>query len=312
MRHTLLRFALVGTAITAGLVSVSAARAPVSILFIGNSFTFGQGSAVHFWRNGTVTDLNNEGVGGVPALFKALATEAGLDYDVSLETHPGVGLDWHLANKRDALTAKPYDVVVMHGYSTLDANKPGDPATLIATTKQMAALLAGKNPKVEIHTEATWSRADQTYPQGRPWFGKPIEQMAMDVRAGYDQAAKTSSSIKSVIPVGETWNRAMKAGIADANPYDGIEAGKVNLWADDNYHASAHGYYLSALVIFADVTGRDPRSLGTGECAAFVMGFAAAQVRSLQQVAFDQLTSVKGVGLTSPVPARAPAGGRCK
>ena len=41
-----------------------------SILFVGNSFTFGSGSAVHYYRNHTVTDLNNEGVGGVPALFK--------------------------------------------------------------------------------------------------------------------------------------------------------------------------------------------------------------------------------------------------
>jgi hypothetical protein len=311
MKPRLLRLSLAAAAAVVMLVPAEA-RAPIGLLFIGNSFTFGQGSAVHFWRNGTVTDLNNEGVGGVPALFKAFATEAGLDYDVSLETHPGVGLDWHLANKRDVLSAKPYDVVVMHGYSTLDANKPGDPATLIATTKEMVALLAGRNPKVEIHTEATWSRADQTYPQGRPWFGKPIETMAIDVRAGYDKAATASPSIKSVIPVGEAWNRAMTSGVADPNPYDGIEAGKLNLWTDDNYHASSHGYYLAALVIFADVTGRDPRSLGTGECAAFELGFPATQVRALEQVAFDQLTSVKGVALASPTPAARPAAGRCK
>lgn len=311
MRQTIRRLGLGLTAVFCALIPAQAS-APVSILFIGNSFTFGQGSAVHFWRNATVTDLNNEGVGGVPALFKAFVTEAGLDYDVSLETHPGVGLDWHLANKRDVIGARPYDVVVMHGYSTLDESKPGDPAVLIATTRDMAALLVGRNPKVEIHTEATWSRADQTYPQGRPWFGKPIETMAIDVRAGYDQAARTSPAIKSVIPVGEAWNRAMKSGLADANPYDGIEAGKLNLWADDNYHASSHGYYLAALVIFGDVTGRDPRSLGTGECAAYELGFSAAQVRALEGVAFDQLTSVAGVTLSSPPRAQPSATGRCK
>jgi hypothetical protein len=311
MRHPLARLALAATAVLFALAP-AAALAPVRILFIGNSFTFGQGSAVHFWHSNTVTDLNGEGIGGVPALFKAFVTEAGLDYDVSLETHPGVGLDWHLTNKRDAISAKPYDIVVMHGYSTLDANKPGDPATLVATTKEMAGMLVSRNPKVEIHTIATWSRADQTYPQGRPWFGKPIETMAIDVRAGYDKASATSPSIKSVIPVGEAWNRAMKSGLADPNPYDGIEAGKLNLWADDNYHASSHGYFLSALVIFGDVTGRDPRSLGASECAAYELGFSSAQVRSLEQVAFDQLTSVKGVVLTSPPAAARTAGGRCK
>ena len=33
----------------------------------------------------------------------------------------------------------------------------------------------------------------------------------------------------------------MQTGVADPNPYDGIEAGKVNLWTHDHYHASTHG-----------------------------------------------------------------------
>src|SRR5262249_21624476 len=162
--------------------------------------------------------LNDEGVGGVPALFKALTVEAGLDYDVSLETHPGIGLDWHLANKIAVLTKQPYDVVVMHGYSTLDAAKPGDPSTLVDAATRMAEALPAVSPSVEIHLASTWSRADQTYPQGRPWFGKPIERMAIDVRAGYDKAAAAAKAA-SVIPVGEAWNRAIASGVADANPY---------------------------------------------------------------------------------------------
>ena len=62
------------------------------MLFIGNSFTFGSGSPVRFYRADTVTDLNNEGIGGVPALFKSFTQQAGLDYDVSLETRGGSGL----------------------------------------------------------------------------------------------------------------------------------------------------------------------------------------------------------------------------
>ena len=71
------------------------------MLFIGNSFTFGDGSPVSFYRDEPVTDLNDEGIGGVPALFKSFATQAGLDYDVSLETRGGSGLEFHLANKRE-------------------------------------------------------------------------------------------------------------------------------------------------------------------------------------------------------------------
>ena len=298
-------------AASAALVAATA-PAPMSILFIGNSFTFGQGSTVRTWRPDTVTDLNKEGIGGVPALFKAFTDEAGLDFDVSLETHPGVGLDWHLANKRDVLSARAYDLVVMHGYSTLDAKKAGDPATLIATTKEMAGVLVEKNPKVAIYETSTWSRADQTYPQGRPWFGKPIEQMALDVRAGYDQAAKTSTSIKGVIPLGEAWNRAFATGLADSNPYDGIDAGKLNLWATDNYHASTHGYYLEALMVFGEVAHRDPRSLGATECAAFELGVSEPQARALQQLAFDQLSAEKGVAFEKATTAAPKSAGRCK
>src|SRR5690349_21786317 len=78
------------------------AQSSGSILFIGNSFTYGEGSPARFYRADTVTDLNKEGIGGVPALFKSFTQQAGLTYDVFLETRPGVGLDYHLANKLEA------------------------------------------------------------------------------------------------------------------------------------------------------------------------------------------------------------------
>ena len=282
------------------------AQSAKSVLFIGNSFTFAAGSPVHFYRSGTVTDLNDEGIGGVPALFKSFSQQAGLSYDVFLETRGGSGLDFHLQNKLPLIGKQGWDVVVMHGFSTLDSEKPRDPAKLIATSKQMADFLRTKNPKVELYLMATWSRADQTYPPKGAWAGQPIEAMARDVRAAYDKAA-AGAAVKAVIPVGEAWTRAMQAGIADPNPYDGIEAGKLDLWTYDHYHASAHGYYLEALVIFGNITGRDPRSLGDAECSAFELGFARADVKALQQVAFDQLASTGAVTAASPSASAKPA-----
>ena len=283
--------------------------APTAVLFIGNSFTFGLGSPVQKWRPESVTDLNHEGIGGVPALFKSFTKQGGLDYDVSLETHPGIGLDYHLQNRREVLASRPWDVVVMHGQSTLDFDKPGDPAKLIATTREMAEFLAGRNPKVEIHLTATWSRADQTYVSGGRWYGQPIAAMAHDVRAAYDQAAKTSPAIKSVIPVGDAWIRAIDTGVADPNPYDGITPGQIDLWTKDHYHASTEGYYLEALMVFGDLTGRDPRSLGDGECSAFELGMTVAEAKALQQVAFDQLAATRKL---SPAPRKAaPPPARC-
>ena len=270
-------------------LGVMHAQSATRVLFVGNSFTYGAGSPVRFYRAETVTDLNNEGIGGVPALVRSFTAQAGLDYAVSLETRGGSGLEFHLENKLEVIGKRPWDVVVMQGQSTLDFDKPGDPAKLITTSRQMAEFLRGRNPKVEMYLMATWSRADQTYPANGAWFGKPIEAMARDVRVAYDKAAAGAPAIKSVIPVGEAWTRAMQTGVADPNPYDGIEAGKVNLWTYDHYHASTYGYYLEALVIFGSLTGRDPRSLGENECSAYELGLSRSNVKALQQIAFDQL-----------------------
>ena len=271
-------------------LSGMAAAAGTSVLFIGNSFLYGYGSAVRFYRADTVTDLNNEGIGGVPALFKSFTQQAGLAYDVSLETRGGSGLDFHITEKLGVIGRRGWDQVVMHGYSTLDAQKPRDPAKLIATARQMADFLRRRSPDVALYLVATWSRPDQIYPETGAWAGKPIEQMGRDVRAAYDKAAAAANA-KAVIPVGEAFNHAMQTGAADPNPYDGIDAGKIDLWAYDHYHASTHGYYLEALVIFGVVTDLDPRSLGDNECSAYELGLSGAEVKSLQQIAFEQLGS---------------------
>lgn len=286
------------------LLAVASASAAPRILFIGNSFTFAAGSPVMHYRAHTVTDLNKEGIGGVPALFKSFADQLGLDYDVYLETHPGAGIDWHLQHRRVALLQHPWDIVVAHGFSTLDPARPGNPSLLAASARELGALVRSRNPAVELRLMATFPRADQVYQPGGAWTGKSLAAMARDVRAGYEQAAKTARA-HSVVPVGEAWTRAIEAGLADANPYDGIDAGKVNLWTYDHYHGSAHGYYLNALVLFGSITGRDPRSLGKVECSANELGFSEEQAAALQQVAYDQLRAA-GVAMTT-APAAGPS-----
>jgi hypothetical protein len=297
----------------ASLMTAGVAAAAPSILFIGNSFTFAPGTPLRFWRAGTVTDLNGEGIGGVPALFKSFVQQAGLDHEVYLETRGGSGLDWHLQHRLALIESRPWDRVVMHGYSTLDAADPGNPALLVRSARQMAEALRRRNPAVAIHLMATWSRADQTYPAGTPWHGKPIGAMANDVRAGYDRAAAGVPGIAGVIPVGQAWNRAIAAGVADGNPYDGIAAGQLDLWGWDHYHASTHGHYLQALVIFGMLTGRDPRTLGDAECSAFELGLSPGQARALQQVAFDELAQAKAVTAmpSAARPQPAPEPQRC-
>ena len=263
-----------------------------TILFVGNSFTFAAYSPVWHYRPASVTDLNKEGIGGVPALFKLFTTEAGLSYDVSLETSPGKDLQWHIDNRTPVLD-RAWDHVVLQSYSTLDAKAPGDPTNLVRTAAILAKMFHDRNAKVDIRLDSTWSRADLTYQPAGHWYGKPITAMAMDMRAGYDKAAAGSPYIRGVMPVGQAFSRAIETGFATPNPYKGEGPGQVDLWAYDNYHASAFGYYLEALVEFGAITGKDPLSLGSGETAAKELGFSAAQATALQQIAHDQLAAEK-------------------
>jgi hypothetical protein len=288
-----------GSALVAALIlaagAVGHAADGGTILFVGNSFTYGWGSAVRYYRNNTVTDLNNEGIGGVPALFKVFAVQAGLNFDVSLETRGGTGLDFHLQNKKAEISSRPWDIVVAHGFSTLDQDNPRSPSKLISTSKEFADLVRSKNPKVDLYLTATWSRPDQVFQPKGAWAGTSIDVMARDIRAAYDKAAQGAGA--KVVPVGDAFNRAITVGFADPNPYDGTDAGKISLWTYDSYHGSTYGYYLEALLVFGRVTGRDPRSLGDRECSGMELGLSPAQVSRLQQIAFDELAAI------APIPA---------
>ena len=273
----------------ASTVATPAAR-PRSILFIGNSFTQGAHSAVKRYRNNTVVDLNGDGYGGVPALFKLFAAESGLNYAVALETDGGKTLGFHW-NQRRQLVSRQWDVVVLQELSTLDRDRPGDPTDYRTYAPQFAAMFVRNNPRVDIYLMATWSRADLVYQPGSPWSGKPITAMAQDLRRAADGVRALSPAFRGVLPVGEAWNRAIASGIADPDPYNGVAFGQVDLWTYDHYHASIFGYYLEALIVFGRVTGLDPTRLGANERAADDLGIDPRVAVQLQQVAKAQLAT---------------------
>lgn len=266
----------------------AAAQEPRTILFIGNSFTQGANSAAQRYRADSVDDLNDDGVGGVPAIFARLAEQAGQAWDVSHELRGGSTLGFHLRERREKIDA-PWDVVVMQQYSTLDPESPGDVTDTATDAPELARIFTSANPDAEVYLMATWSRADQAYRAEGHWYGRPLETMALDLRRAMDTVDAASPEIDGVIPVGEAWNRAIEEGIADPDPYDGRTFGQIDLWSYDQYHASAEGSYLEALVVFGYVTGVDPRSLGASERAAHELGIQPRVAQALQQVAAAQL-----------------------
>lgn len=280
------KMALAGCAALA-LFTAGAAGAK-TILFVGNSFTQGAHSPVRAYRPDLVTDLNGTGIGGVPALFKTFAEEAGLDFTVSLETEGGKGLEFHYDTRRQ-LIDRAWDVVVLQGLSTLDRKNPGDPTTHVENAALLAAMFKRLNPSVDISIVSTWSRADLTYLSTGHWHGRPITAMADDLAAASRLALQRSPDIKRAVPVGAAWNRAIAEHVADANPYDGTTFGQVDLWTYDHYHASIQGYYLEALVVFGRVTGLDPTRLGANERAADDLGIDPRVAVQLQAIAKAQL-----------------------
>ncbi|HWY63380.1 MAG TPA: hypothetical protein VNW15_15875 [Rhizomicrobium sp.] len=285
----------------AAMLALCAAPASArSILFLGSSFTYGAHTAVQHYRPETVHDLNGpdargDTYGGVPAIFKQFTLEAGLtDYDVSSELVGGKGLEyWFTVPETLARIQKPWDIVVMHGFSTLDQAHPNDRTLLLSSSKRIAQMFLKENPQSKLWLFATWSRADMTYPDGSPWHGKPIQQMGKDVEAGYEQAVKEEPRFAGIVPVGLAWNRAIDTGIADDNPYDDVGASKMDLWAYDHYHASVFGYYLEALMDFGRVTGLDPMVLSGKDKVAEDIGISPAQSKALIQVAHDTLAAAK-------------------
>lgn len=278
-----------GVALGAALAWASAAAEPQTVLFVGNSFTFGATSAVYGYRADTVHDLNGTGMGGVPALFKSMAQQAGLDYDVSIEAVGGTDLDHHFREKAEAIV-RPWDVVVLQSYSTLDRTAPGDAANLVRSVGALSNRLVVENPEVRIFATATWARADLVYRHPSRWYGMGVDHMVGDIRRGYDRAKSISPWVAGVLPVGQAFACAMHRGVAVENPYQGVPFGKIDLWSWDQYHASAYGYYLEALIAFGTITGRDPRSLGANEKSAAELGMAPWQAEALQTVASETLS----------------------
>ncbi|WP_457419208.1 PEP-CTERM sorting domain-containing protein [Roseateles sp. P5_E7] len=269
---------------------LATAQAPHRILFVGNSFLHGHAPPVLHYNAARVTDLNGSGYGGVPGVFKQLADDAGVPVDVASELVSGQTLQFHFNEKLALIASKPWDIVVLQEYSTLNPQRPGGAAAFVAAAGKLEAAVHGANPAARVYLLETWARADQVYRTlGGRWAGRTLEAMQRDLRAAYARAASRAACIAGVLPVGDAALRAVQEGVADRDPYDGIDAGKFNLWGDDSYHFGAWGSYLEALVIFGQLTGRDPASVASR--AARDLGLSAAQIEAAQGVASRQWLS---------------------
>jgi hypothetical protein len=147
--------------------------------------------------------------------------------------------------------------------------------------------------------------------QYSPYYGaaNPNAQMTSDLHNAYVGEANSwnannpTGSKMSVALAGDAWITAMNIGLAVKNPYlysdapgNKIPSNMIDLW-DNNpldacclvptgYHPSNYGSYLNALVLFDEITGVDPRTLGGADQAAFDLGISSLDAVLLQDVAY--------------------------
>jgi hypothetical protein len=342
--------------LVAGMAAASAAWAqPSRILFVGNSFTYTRPPALQY-NIAAVEDMNYanflakpEGSdpalpqpwGGVPGIFKRLADEAGLDWEVSHSLRGGATLRGHYLNTNPAgwdlranIAARSWDVVVLQGNSTeAVAAVGGDPLQFKAYVNKLEGYVhvgaaeqyresdlypggsrtlrtipANPNANADalVYLYQTWARPDLTYPAGTPYAGQGLSAMTTALAQAYGEAAVENGRIAGVAPVGEAFQRAVDTGVSIANPFEPAGRGVDLWWHEDQFHPSKYGAYLSALVMFGSVTKIDPASFGAREGAAADLGIAPLQALQLQRVASDQLRasgySLSAVSCLNAVP----------
>jgi hypothetical protein len=135
--------------VTAVFVSITASSAasaaPTTILFVGNSYTFGRVDPVMSYNAANVDDMTRPRPdlpdpnftetagtrawephpwGGVPGVFKQLADQAGIEFDVSMSARNAASLRGHFLNTANAdwdlrgnIAKKKWDVVVIQEQS---------------------------------------------------------------------------------------------------------------------------------------------------------------------------------------------------
>lgn len=287
----------------AGLFGVPAfpGQAQTRILFVGNSFTYGYAAPVLNYNAAAITDENfglqpgdvryegdNSGPwGGIPGIFKKFTDQVGLSYEVHIEAIPGQTLEYQFNHALPVIKQTKWDRVVLQELSTrpLPTARSGQPSLFFSSTTQLEQAVHLVNSGVKVYLFETWARADLTYPANQPYSGLPIDVMSADLHDAYSQALGQNTHFEAVAPVGEAWLRAIQTGVAERNPYRPTP-NRLNLWADDNKHASKWGSYLAACVLFYQITGVDPRRLGTGEQAAATLGIKPTEAGALQQIAY--------------------------
>ncbi len=219
--------------------------APLRILFIGNSFTFG---------------------GPVPTIVDILANDAGWpDPHVRYSAFGGESLEGHRDRSAtlDLVDEGSWDVVVLQEYSTRPTDGRGDPTQFKEDATWFHDRVKSSSPDARIILFETWAReASHSYYPGS--YDDPADMQAQ-LRSHYfdaaenwipDHAEELVVPDVGVAPVGDVWEQHL------------LEDEALRLHYSDDWHAGTNGRYLNGLVIYATIYQRAVTGLTPWELTA--------------------------------------------
>lgn len=195
----------------------------VSVLFIGNSYTY-------------VNDL--------PTVFSNLTVSLGDEATIDSKTNGGFTFQNHLADPltHTKIQSKPWDFVVLQGQS----QEPSFPTSQVNTaTLPPAVQLADSVYDNRYCSQAmyfmTWGRQN-----GDPQWDSinTFNKMNLRLRNAYVRFADSAQAC--VAPVGVAWKY-----VRDNHP-------TINLYSGDGSHPSPEGTYLAACTFYASVFRKSP------------------------------------------------------
>jgi len=219
---------------------------PLNVLFIGNSYVIQSDT---------------------PALLEAMAVDAGVEFHVERLAMGGKDFAFHLGRSQTTkmLAAREWDVVLLQSHS-LDPLRDPEGFVNAGAGLVKAVRASGAEPMLF----ETWPRrAGHNLYNYMEEVGKTPAEMLGRVAAQYAQLGQQTGT--PVVPVGHAWMQLQD------------EHAEVGLYLKDGAHPAEAGAYLSAAVIFAELTERDPRSVlrphgAVDATKAAVLGAVAASV----------------------------------
>lgn len=205
-------------------------------------------------------------VNDLPRTVADLASSMGDTIRVSSVALPNYAVIDHAlggSNAADVIRREHWDVVVLQQGPTPSGL---DRDTLILAARFFAPLATAAGGR--IAALMTWPGAQQQ-----------LQYPSLFDETRDSCLAEASAAGGTCYPAGEAWRAAWKS---DA---------QLGLYGADGYHPSALGTYLTALVIYEEVSGRDVRTLpASGLVGGAHLSATEATVRLLQSAAHETVT----------------------